>query len=124
MPYMTEFARELRRSATPPERKLWNAISRFQVGGAKFRRQTPIGRYIADFYCTELKLAIEVDGITHTDPADDAERTAWLNSRGIQVLKFWNNEIMSNIEGVLVVIAEAVCARTPPPAPPAKGGEQ
>ena len=124
MPHMTEFARAMRREATPPERKLRNTLSRSQIEGVKFRRQTPIGRYIADVYCAELKPVVEVDGITHVDPAEDAERTAWLESQGIQVLRFWNNEVMANIEGIVMLITEAVRARTPPPAPPARGGEK
>ncbi len=101
----------MRRDATPAERKLWNGLRNSRLNVGKFRRQVPIGRYIADFYCTEAKLVIEVDGITHSEPADDATRTAWLNTQGIHVIRFWNNEIMENLDGVIWKVSETVRSR-------------
>ena len=98
----------MRRDATPAERKLWNALRNSRLNVGKFRRQVPIGRYIADFYCTEAKLAVEVDGVTHAVPKDDAARTAWLNTQGIHVIRFLNSEVIENVDGVIWVVAETI----------------
>jgi dTMP kinase len=100
-------ARTMRQQPTPPERQLWRALQSKSLAGLKFRRQAPIGRYIVDFCCHEAKLIIELDGVTHIDPAADAARDAWLQGRGFQILRFWNNEIMANLEGVLQTILAA-----------------
>ena len=79
------------------------------MAGAKFRRQVPIGPFIADFLCKELSIIVEADGGQHSDQeAYDARRTAWLESQGYRVLRFWNNEVLENIEGVLEVIQGAL----------------
>jgi len=100
-------ARELRAAGTDAERKLWSAIRGSQLGGFKFRRQVPIGRYIADFVCPARKLIVEVDGGQHTVDGD-AARTAFLEGQGYRVLRFWNNEVLRNLDGVWRVIANAL----------------
>jgi ATP-dependent helicase HrpA/adenine-specific DNA-methyltransferase len=102
-------AKALRSKMTDAELKLWSCVRRRQIRNARFRKQVPIGPYIADFACLELKLVIEVDGGQHdvNKPKDDI-RTAWLEARGYRVLRFWNNEVLGNTEGVIEVIARAV----------------
>jgi very-short-patch-repair endonuclease len=93
----------LRRNQTDAERKLWNAIRNRQLLGLKFIRQYSVGNYILDFYCSEKRLAIELDGGQHADEEnkkDDDERTAYLNQQDIKVIRFWNNDVLQNIEGV------------------------
>ncbi len=88
---------------TIPEKKLWESIRRDRLG-VRFRRQYGIGRYIADFYCPELKLVIEIDGSGHftgESKVYDEERTGFMNSIGIRVLRYSNNEVMNNLTGVL-----------------------
>ncbi len=80
-----------------------------------------MGRYVVDFFCAEAKLIIEVDGGQHADSASDEERTRWLDAQGYRVVRFWNNDLLSNTEGVLVRILEALRA-DPPPYPPPQGG--
>ena len=105
------FARRLRRESTDAERKLWSRL-RAQQLGCKFRRQVPIDRFIADFVCIEAKLVIEVDGGQHNiDVARDLERTAVLESAGYLVLRFWNNEVLQNTDGVVERIVETLAAR-------------
>jgi len=125
----TERARELRRLSSPPERKLWQILYEFRQRGYHFRRQYPIGPYYADVACVRAKLVIEADGITHTGDADiarDEARTALINSHGFQVLRYWNNDIMGNPDGVFMEIEralEAVPGITPTPVPsPLEGG--
>ena len=111
MPGMTnEHARNLRKAPTAIEKVLWRRLGRSQLGGHKVRRQQPIGPYIVDFYCSEKKLVIEVDGGQHGGERD-AARTAWLESRGYHVIRFWNNEALDGTEGVLSRIDEALDAR-------------
>ena len=110
-------ARQLRATMTPAELKLWSVLRGSQVGGFKFRRQAPIGPYIADFLCPARKLVIEADGGLHTVEGD-AERTAFLEGQGYTVLRFRNFEILGQPEAVLRTV-EAVLLRTlPPPAAP------
>ncbi|WP_193725758.1 endonuclease domain-containing protein [Ferruginivarius sediminum] len=98
----TARARHLRRQQTKTEARLWRALRMRQLGGVKFRRQHPVGRYILDFACPELGLAIEVDGGQHALRAGhDNVRTAALARHGYTVLRFWNNEVLENIEGVM-----------------------
>ncbi len=99
-------ARELRRRSTEAEKRLWHALRRRELGGLKSRRQQPIDRYVVDFVCFEARLIIEVDGGQH-GPEVDAPRTANLERRGYRVLRFWNNEVMENLEGVLQTIGAA-----------------
>lgn len=103
--------KSLRNSATPQEVVLWSRLRNYQTG-FKFRRQHSIGSYIIDFYCPEKKLAIEIDGSQHISSEPDLERTKFLNTQGIQVLRFWNNEVNINIDGVVMKIGEILT--TPP----------
>ena len=107
-----ENAHRLRRGMTEAERKLWSALRNRQLGGAKFRRQVPLGRYVADFYCEAAKLVVEVDGGQHADLPRDAVRTAWLESHGCRVLRFWNGDVMRNREGVLEAILHVLDAES------------
>ena len=106
-----ERARELRKNLTDAERKLWKYLRRKQIEGHRFRRQVPIGPYYVDFLCLERRLVIEVDGGQHADrQAEDAKRTAWLESQGFRVLRCWNNEVLQNFEGVVEAILLALRA--------------
>jgi len=96
----------MRREMTDAEKKLWHHIRDDQLEGNRFRRQVPVKPYILDFCCLRKKLAVEVDGGQHADNSADVRSTQWLERKGFQVLRFWNNDVLSNIEGVLVVIAE------------------
>ena len=102
-------ARHLRRHATDVERKLWHQIRDKQIEGFRFRRQRPIGKFIVDFICLEAKLIIELDGGQHaTAVTKDEKRTALLEGLGYRVLRFWNNEVVENMEGVLARLLEAL----------------
>ena len=104
-------ARRLRSNQTEAEKTLWSKLRRQQLDGYRFRRQHPIGPYIVDFVCLAEKLVVEVDGSQHADDQDpDADRTAWLESRGYRVVRFWNNDVSRNIDGVVAVIRDAVRA--------------
>ena len=104
-------ARELRRAMTPAEIKLWQHI-RYNQLGVQFRRQHAVGPYIVDFFCAKAKLVVEVDGDVHGDPEQaqrDAERTQWLNEqKNYSVVRFWNNDVMRNIDGVLMTLSNLV----------------
>jgi len=106
-------ARRLRSNPTEAEQHLWAALRRRQLDGLRFRRQVPLGRYIVDFSCYDARVVVELDGGQHAESReDDAARTQWLEDRGFRVLRFWNNEIFENLEGVLEVVRSA--ASTPP----------
>lgn len=96
---------------TEAEALLWTRLRRRQLCGARFRRQQPIGVFIADFACMERKLIIELDGGGH-GTLHDIERDAWLKSRGYEVLRFWNKDVFGNLDGVLEAIASAL--QSPP----------
>jgi very-short-patch-repair endonuclease len=115
----------LRKGATNAENRLWYHLRAKQLDGIKFRRQEPIGNYIVDFVAFESRLVIEIDGGQHADENGkdhDIQRDAWLKSQGFRVLRFWNNEVLQNLAGVLETI-RANCLRHPPLTPPIKGGE-
>ena len=98
---LTSRARRLRRDSTDAERTLWSVLRNRQLGGHKFRRQTPIGGHIVDFVCIEKRLVIEVDGGQHDQRSSyDSQRTALLESQGYRVLRFWNNEVLTALESV------------------------
>jgi very-short-patch-repair endonuclease len=104
-------ARQLRRAMTNAERKLWWHLRRLPHQNAHFRRQATIGQYYADFACHHHRLVIEVDGGGHADDqqiAADARRTEFLNARGYRVLRFWNNEVFNQIDGVMSTIHQAL----------------
>ena len=103
MDYRTTLARNLRKNATPQERKMWNILRNHNFYGLFFRRQYPIGNYIVDFICLSKQIIIEIDGGQHNEGVNiqaDTERTEYLNSKGYKVYRFWNNEIDKNIDGV------------------------
>jgi very-short-patch-repair endonuclease len=105
-------ARVLRRNATEVERIMWRLLRDRRLAGVKFRRQVPIGPFVADFASMEHRLVVELDGGQHADNTADARRDAFLVAGGWRVLRFWNNEAISNREGVLETIRDAV-ALTP-----------
>jgi len=106
--FKTSRARRLRRDQTDAERKLWNRIRSRSIDGCKFVRQEPIGPYFVDFVCRERRLVIELDGGQHNENERDAVRDRWLADHRYRVLRFWNNEVLSNMDGVLEVIAAAL----------------
>ncbi|MBI4808120.1 MAG: endonuclease domain-containing protein [Nitrosomonadales bacterium] len=111
----TTRARSLRSGMTDAERLLWQALRYKQLAGHRFRRQFPIGRFIADFVCVEQKLVIELDGGQHQDQvAYDEQRTFFLRQNGWRVLRFWNNDVIGNLDGVLSTIAEQLESLPPP----------
>ncbi len=113
-------ARELRKNSTDAEQLLWGLLRDRQLLDFKFRRQHPLGSYILDFYCHEAKLAIELDGGQHAEDAQlkhDEKRSEWLKEQGITVLRFWNNEALTNTEGMLQAIFEWLCAHSLTPTP-------
>jgi very-short-patch-repair endonuclease len=121
-PRDTERARELRRQATPAERKLLRAIEGSKLGGLKFSRQMPVGPYFADFLCGAAKLIVEIDGFSHeTRQAEDRRRDKFLADQGFAVLRFSNSEVLGNLEGVVRAMSFALAERCPPPTPPASG---
>ena len=122
---LLERCRILRKSNTSAEALLWRLLRSRQVSGAKFRRQHQFGSYILDFYCPECRLVVEVDGGQHALPentARDAQRTQYLESRGIRVLRFTNLEVLQETEAVLTGIWEEVDKPSPQPSPRGRGG--
>ncbi|MGB0129881.1 MAG: endonuclease domain-containing protein [Rhodocyclaceae bacterium] len=115
----TSFARKLRAASTDPERLLWSRLRGHRLAGLKFRRQQPFGPYVVDFVCMEKRLVVEADGGQHAEAEGiDARRDAWLREQGFLVLRFWNNEVMENLEGVLeTILARCETASPSPPAP-------
>ena len=109
--FLTGRSRSLRRNSTDAERKLWSILRSRQHNGFKFRRQVEIDGYIVDFLCSERRLIIEVDGGQHS-PQDDARRTGHLESQGFRVIRFWNHDVLQNLDGVWTIITEAL--NTPP----------
>ena len=116
-------ARRLRKNPTDAEQKLWRHLRLRQMGEHKFRRQQPLGPYIVDFICFEKRMIIELDGSQHAEHSNyDAERTAWLEKQGFRVLRFWNNDVLTNIASAKEAIWKEL-ESSPPPLPlPRKGG--
>jgi len=111
-------AKRLRRDQTDAERKLWLYLRSRQMNGFKFRRQQPIGRCIVDFFCPESKLVVELDGGQHADQAEaDQRRTGFLAKAGYRVLRFWDNDVLTEPEAVLQKIVEELNHPSPPPSP-------
>lgn len=114
---LRERRKGFRRSQTEAEKLLWNKLRGRQIHGLTFYRQFSVGGYILDFFCPQSKLAVELDGGQHAEDENkeyDAVRTDYLKGIGIEVLRFWNNEAMKNIEGVLQVIEERANSSQPP----------
>ncbi len=125
----TPRARILRREATPAERKLWTQLKPLGIAGGHFRRQSPIGPYFADFACHRTRLVVEIDGEQHgfdDERLRDEARTRFLEARGYRVLRFWNHEVLRNLESVVDTICAALYQApkppTPSPSPPRAGG--
>ena len=108
-------ARGLRKVATGAENALWFRLRARRLNGHKFVRQEPIGPYTVDFICRESRLVIEVDGGQHADSARDAVRDKWLIDHHYRVLRFWNNEVLGNMAGVLETIVTALAEAPPHP---------
>ena len=121
----TRLARQLRKNSTAAEQKLWRYLRLRSLGRFKFVRQEPIGPYVVDFVCREQRLVIEVDGGQHAESRCDAMRDQWLVAHRYRVLRFWNNEVLGNIEGVWDTIFAAASAAAPPhPDPLPASGER
>jgi very-short-patch-repair endonuclease len=117
-------ARSLRKQPTDAERFLREHLRNRRLAGCKFRRQEPIGQYVVDFVCVPPRLVIEVDGGQHSGQVDyDAKRTAYLESLGYRVVRFWNNKVLGDIDSVLEHIPEIVSKNpSPRPSPGGRGG--
>jgi very-short-patch-repair endonuclease len=113
-------AKTLRSHQTEAEQRLWHHLRAHRFMGLKFKRQKPIGRYIVDFICIEYQVIIEIDGGQHIDQIEyDGERTAWLQSEGFIVLRFWNHEVLREVDGVLERIRQVILGiATPSPPTP------
>lgn len=106
-------ARGLRKYPTDAEQRLWQKLRRGQIAGMKFRRQQPIGPFFVDFVCFEQRVIVEVDGGHHAQRASyDIDRTRWLEAQGYRVLRFWNGDVLANIDAVAQVILDCI---DPPP---------
>jgi very-short-patch-repair endonuclease len=102
-------ARELRSKMTDAEQRLWYYLRAGRFEGWKFRRQVPLGPYVVDFLCEQARLIVEVDGGQHAERISrDSTRTDWLRARGYAVIRFWNNDVLANIEGVLATLSPAL----------------
>ena len=115
------FARNMRAAPTDAEAIIWRQLRAHRFDEHKFKRQQPIGKYIVDFVCFEAKLIVEVDGGQHNGSVSDRSRDDWLGSQGFRVLRFWNNEVLQNLEGVLARILEVLA---PSPSFPLPRGER
>lgn len=118
--------RRLRSDMTAAEQRLWARLRLRQFYGLKFRRQHGIGPYIVDFYCPERAVVIEVDGETHAggdQPGRDQERDAYLQSLGLTVLRYWNDEVVQNLDGVLEDVSRRVVTDSTSPSPHYEGGD-
>jgi very-short-patch-repair endonuclease len=113
-PLRTVRSRRLRRDSTEAENRVWNRLRNRALDGFKFVRQEPIGPYTVDFICRGARLIVEIDGGQHADNVSDRERDDWLKRHNYRVLRFWNNDVMSNMDGVLETIVKALHAAAPP----------
>ena len=108
-PFSTRRARHMRSNPTPAEVKLWRVLRKHQIMNARFRRQHPIDPYIVDFCAPHLKLVIEVDGNQHKDSVEyDRYRTGYLEEKGYRVLRFWNNQVMNDLDAVVLEIINTI----------------
>lgn len=117
-------ARQLRKNPTDAERLLWQKLRFWQVDGRKLRRQQPLGGYIVDFVCLERRLIVELDGGQHADRnAYDKKRDDWLRNQGFVILRFWNHDVLNNIDGVVEQILDTL-KNTPYLNPSPQGGRR
>jgi very-short-patch-repair endonuclease len=124
---MTTRAKKLRGNMTDAEARFWKALRRDQFNGLHFRRQHPVGPFTLDFYCPMLRLAIEFDGGQHAvQQKQDGRRTRFLSEKGIAVVRYWNNDVLGNLQGVLEDLIDVAEKRsrevTPSPTLPLPGG--
>jgi very-short-patch-repair endonuclease len=120
-PARTSRARALRARMTDAERKLWFALRDRRFANFKFRRQVPVGPFIPDFICYTARVVVEVDGGQHAASSTDERRDRWFTANDFLVLRFWNNDVLSNLEGVLTSILDTLRERTPHPARATRG---
>ena len=111
----------MRRSGTDAERKLWYQLRAGRLNDMKFRRQHPIPPYIVDFYCEARKLVVELDGSQHNEEVD-RERTRFLEAQGLKILRYWDNEVLQQMEAVLEAIVDIADSRTLTPTPLTRKG--
>lgn len=122
MEKLRSFAKNLRRNQTDAERQLWLRLRNRQIEGFKFRRQHQVGPFIVDFVCVEQKLVVEVDGSQPMERiAEDDERTAFLQTAGFRLIRFWNDDVLRGTDAVLTVIRDALLNPSPQPSPLEKG---
>jgi very-short-patch-repair endonuclease len=114
---LTGVARRFRKYSTDTEQHLWRHLRDRQIEGFKFRRQQPVGRYVVDFVNLEKKVVVELDGGQHVLDPGDKIRGEWLRAEGYKVLRFWDNQVFSNLEGVLENIRNALLTPHPDPLP-------
>lgn len=115
MTIIRQRAKEMRHTPTPAEARLWRILRARRLAGYKFRRQHPIGRFIADFYCAAARLIVEVDGPSHDNQLEyDQERTDWLEAHGYHVIRFTNQQVLKN-EGAVARAILAKCQELAPP---------
>ena len=113
---LLNFARQMRANDTDAEKRLWRILRNRKLGGFKFRRQVPVGRYIVDFYCHEGKVVVEADGGQHSEPAAvkyDGDRTAYLARQGIRVMRFWDHDVLKHTDAVREQIHRELTERSP-----------
>jgi very-short-patch-repair endonuclease len=113
-----ELRRSLRKNSTPEEMKIWQIVRNRKILNLKFFRQYSVNKYILDFYCPQIKLCLEIDGGHHNLNNNDKIRTDYLNLVGISVIRFWNNDVNNNLEGVYQKISETaqnLIINSPPP---------
>ena len=101
-------ARRLRRNLTDAEQRLWRYLRQRQISGFHFRKQCPVGPYIADFACLRAKLIVQVDGGQHADSATHAVPAVCFTAHGYRTLRFWNNDVLANTDGVIIMITAAL----------------
>lgn len=117
----TKFTKALRQNMTDAEQLLWRHLRAHRLNGQKFRRQQPIGSYVVDFVHLGSKLIVEADGGQHSQSESDVVRDEWLTSQGFKIMRFWNNDILSNTDAVLTAILDALA---PSPLTPLPQGER
>ncbi len=123
---LTPLAKNLRKMSTDTEKVVWKQLRAKRFSGLKFRRQQPLGPYIADFVCFEKKIIIELDGGQHAFPGKiqgDLKRDKWFEAQGYTTLRFWDNEVLTNTQGVIEVIWKHCFEPPSPQSPPIEGGE-
>ena len=116
--------KRMRREPTEAERRLWSLLRAGRMAGVKFKRQEQIGDYIVDFVCFRARLIVEADGSQHAESAADTKRDEWLFSQGFRILRFWNNDILGNTDGVAEAVLAALETPLPDPLPQGERGKK